>query len=337
MAATTLRRLVTDTAFALGALRAVVHSAFLVGVLSASFINLSALPVTVLRPTGAMQLVPWSVYEALLTPAGMTALKVSMTAALLAGAVGLWTPLTTKLAAALVLFYQGLLRSFGHFNHDEMVAVYALIVLAFAPCGDGFSLGTRRRRAASAGWIYGYPIFLVRLLVAWMYFSSGLIKLRVEGLGYFNPDNLPVLAVSHSLDNLHDTQYRFAFALATYRDFTTPLVAAVLLWELVFPLAIFWPRVRWWLIGFGVIFHVSTIFAMNLFFPYHLVMYMAFVNWQAGAVASRRWWERWRPLKRSLFGSSRVPVDLSDGAEVIGKVSDTRDHPAELQPGHVTR
>src|SRR5262245_5726056 len=129
-----------------------------------------------------------------------------------------------------------------------------------------------------------------------MYFSSALIKLRVAGLGYLSPDTLPILAVSHSLDNLHDTQYRIAFTLASYRDYTIPLVAAVLVWELLFPLAVFWPRVRWWLIGFGVAFHVSTIVTMNLFFPSHLVMYLAFVDWQAAALAARRWSGRWRSL-----------------------------------------
>jgi hypothetical protein len=288
MASTALRRLITDTPFALGVLRAVVHGAFLIDVLTTSFVGLSMLPVTVLRPTGFMQLVPWRVYEALLTPAGMLTLKLSMAAALLLGAAGIWTPVTTRLSAALVLFYQGLLRSFGHFNHDEMPAVYALVILAFVPAGDGFSIGARRTREAPASWIYGYPIFLVRLIVAWMYFSSALIKLRVAGLAYLNADTLPLLAVSHSLDNLHDTQYRFAFALAGYRDYTTLLVTAVLVWELLFPLAVFWSRARWCLIGFGVIFHLSTIFAMNLFFPYHLVMYLAFVDWQAIAEAARR-------------------------------------------------
>jgi hypothetical protein len=117
--------------------------------------------------------------------------------------------------------------------------------------------------------------------------------LRVAGLSYLSPDTLPLLAVSHSLDNLHDTQYRVAFSLAGYREYTTALVALVLVWELLFPLAVFWPRVRWWLIGFGVMFHLSTIFAMNLFFPYHLVMYLAFVDWEAAAGAARRS-GRWR-------------------------------------------
>jgi hypothetical protein len=288
MAAGTLKRLVPETAFALGVVRAVAHGAFLVGVLSASFVNLAALPVTVMRPTGAMQLLPWGFYEALLTPAGMLALKASMIVALLLGALGVWTPLTTKASAALVLFNEGLLRSFGHFNHDEMVAVYALVVLAFVPCGDGFAVGRRRREGERAGWAYGYPVLLVRLLVAWMYFSSALIKLRVAGLGYLNADNLPSLAVSHSLDNLHDTRHRLAFEFVNYREYTTPLVVVVLLWELLFPLAVFSRRARCWVLSFGVIFHVSTVYAMNLFFPYHLAMYLVFVDWQALAERLKR-------------------------------------------------
>lgn len=288
MAAGTLKRLAEAAPLSLGVLRAAVHGAFLAGVLTTSFANLGALPVTLLRPTGAMQLLPWGFYDALLTPAGMLGLKVSMTAALLLGALGLWAPLTTKLSAALVLFYEGLLRSFGHFNHDEMVAVYALVVLAFTPCADAFAVGRKRGEERPGGWVYGYPVLLIQLLAAWMYFSSALVKLRVAGLGYFGPDNLPALAVFHSLDNLHDTQYRLAFELVGYREYTPPFVVLVVLWELLFPLAVFSRRARRWVLGFGLAFHVSTVFVMNLFFPYHLVMYLAFVDWPKLAERFRR-------------------------------------------------
>jgi len=280
MAPGTLERLAPSTATALGVARAVVHAAFLLKVLTASFANLGALPVTLLRPVGAMQLIPWGFYDALLTPGGMLALKISMVASLLLGALGVWAPVTTKSSAALVLFYEGLLRSFGHFNHDEMAAVYALAVLAFTPCGDGFALG-RGGREKKPGWVYGYPVLLLRLLVAWTYFSSALIKLRVAGLGYLGADTLPSLFITHSLDNLHDTQYRLAFALIPYRDYTPPLVGLVLLWELLFPLAVFSRRARWWILGFGVAFHLSTLFLMNIFFPFLLAMYFTFVDWEA--------------------------------------------------------
>jgi hypothetical protein len=181
----------------------------------------------------------------------------------------------------LVAFYEGLVRSFGHFNHDEMIALYFLAVLAFTPCGDAFSLDSwsERRRKWSATFVYAYPILLMQLLLAWAYFSSALVKLRVAGLKYFAADNLPVLAIYHSLDNLHDTTFRLAFSLPQIRWVLPVVVGVALLWELLFPLAIFVRRLRLWILGFGVVFHVSTLFVMNVFFPFFLMMYLVFVDW----------------------------------------------------------
>ncbi|HEX6284023.1 MAG TPA: hypothetical protein VFZ71_04085, partial [Pyrinomonadaceae bacterium] len=61
-----------SSAFALGVARVVVHGVFLVSVLLTSFSALGRLPVTILRPTGVMKLLPWSFYDQLLTPAGIT-------------------------------------------------------------------------------------------------------------------------------------------------------------------------------------------------------------------------------------------------------------------------
>jgi hypothetical protein len=283
-------------------------------VLSTSFSDLGRLPVTVLRPTGAMRLLPWRWYEWLLTPGAMTAFKWLFVASLIAATGGWLTDLTTKSSALLFLFYEGLLRSFGHFNHDEMPAVYILFVLAFTPCGDAFSLDAMRGRAETeesaderAGIVYGYPILLMRLLLAWSYFSSALIKLRVAGAGYLSPDNLPALAIENSLDNLHDTHFRAAFWLPQWREYTPLFVALVFLWELTFPLAIWSKRARRVILAAGVVFHLGTLFFMNIFFPYHLAMYLVFVDWPA--VARRL--EGLRPFDRAGrgAGAGKLPAE----------------------------
>ena len=260
-------------------MRSVVHGTFLVSVLFTSFSALGTLPATILRPTGVMKLLPWSFYEQLQTPSAMVLLKTVMVLSLLLSTAGFLTAVSTKTSFLLVLFYQGLLRSFGHFNHDEMLAVYCLAVLAFTPCGDAFSLDSRMARKERTAFAYAYPILLMQLLIAWSYFSSALIKLRVAGLKYLSPDNLPALAIFHSLDNLHDTHFRFAFWLPQVKTWLPFAVALVLVWELAFPLAVFWRRLRWWILGFGIIFHLSTLFLMNIFFPHQLAMYLIFVDW----------------------------------------------------------
>ena len=273
------------SAFALGVVRSIVHGTFLISVLVTSFSALGSLPVTILRPTGAMKFLPWSFYDQLQTPSGMVTLKIAIVVSLLFSTTGFLTTISTKTSFLLVLFYQGLLRSFGHFNHDEMLAVYYLAVLAFTPCGDAFSIDARLRKSKKERpWFaYAYPILLMQLLMAWVYFSSALIKLRVAGLKYLSQDNLPALAIFHSLDNLHDTSFRFAFWLPEWKAYLPFAVALVLIWELLFPLAVFWRRARWWILGGGIIFHLSTLFLMNIFFPHQLVMYLIFVNWDAVA------------------------------------------------------
>jgi hypothetical protein len=276
-----VNRVVPSSAFALGVVRSIVHGTFLVSVLFTSFSALGALPATILRPTGAMQFLPWSFYEQLQTPSAMVLLKTVMVVSLLCSTAGLLTVVSTKTSLLLVLFYQGLLRSFGHFNHDEMLAVYYLAVLAFTPCGDAFSLDNRMRKMGKdrPAFAYAYPILLMQLLMAWSYFSSALIKLRVAGLKYLSPDNLPALAIFHSLDNLHDTHFRLAFWLPQVKTWLPFAVALVLIWELAFPLALFLRRVRWWILAFGIVFHLSTLFLMNIFFPHHLAMYLIFIDW----------------------------------------------------------
>jgi hypothetical protein len=103
----------------------------------------------------------------------------------------------------------------------------------------------------------------------------------VAGLKYFAVDNLPALAIYHSLDNLHDTHFRLAFLLPQIRWALPFVVGTVLLWELLFPLAIFVRRLRWWILAFGILFHVTTLFLMNLIFPFFMATYVVFVDWDS--------------------------------------------------------
>ena len=276
-----LRKLVPTDAKALGMIRAAICGFVCCEILLTDFVDLGRLPVTVMRLSGTMKLLPWRLYDALITPNGMLTFKALLLISMLAATAGYLTSATTKAAALLFLFYQGLLRSFGHFNHDEMPVAYILIVLAFTPCADAFSLDSLwlRARTRLGDVVYGYPILLMRSLVGWSYFTSAIIKLRVSGLGYVSPDNLPTLSIMHSLDNLHDTHFKFAFWLPQVRGASTIMVVIVLLWELAFPLAIFSKTARRIILPLGVIFHLATLLLMNLFFPYHLAAYAVFVDW----------------------------------------------------------
>jgi hypothetical protein len=285
-----MSRLFSGSALSLGIVRTVVLGTFLIAALATSFTALGELPVTILRPTGVMRLFPWSFYERLLTPAGMYSLKTALLLSLLLGTFGILTSVSTKCSLLLVVFYQGLVRSFGHYNHDEMLAVYYLAILAFTPCGDAFSFDhwLRLKKSEQPSFAYGFPVFLMQVLMGWVYFTSALVKLRVARMQYLSPDSFPVLAIFHSLDNLHDTSFRLAFWLPQIRGVLPFVVGLVLVWELLFPIAIFWRRSRWWILGFGIMFHIATMLFMNIFFPYQLAMYLVFVDWDRVAAWLRR-------------------------------------------------
>jgi predicted DCC family thiol-disulfide oxidoreductase YuxK len=277
-----MNNLVPTSAAALGMVRAGVHGVFLVSVLATSFVEIGYLPVSVMRPLDLMSLFSWKFYDLVITPQGMVALKSVMVLSLLMSALGYLTRITTKTSALLVIFYQGLLRSFGHLNHDEMTGIYCLIILAFTPCGDGFSVdtldGAPWRRDSSA---YGYPILLMQMVLAWCYFTAGINKLRISGPAYFNIDNLPIQSIHPSLDNLHNTQYRMAFWLPHIRELVAGGLVVAIAWEIFFPLAVFWRRARWWILGFGLIFHTTVMLTMNVPFFNLMAMYLIFVNWTA--------------------------------------------------------
>ena len=63
------------------------------------------------------------------------------------------------------------------------------------------------------------------------------------------------------------------------RDYTPLLLTLAIVWELSFPLAIFVKRLRVPILLGGVVFHLGTLFFMNIFFPYHLAMYLVFIDW----------------------------------------------------------
>ncbi len=159
----------------------------------------------------------------------------------------------------------------------------------------------------------GYPILLMRMVLAWCYFTAGLSKLRISGLAYFGADNLVIQSIDHSLDNLHQTQFRSAFLLPQFHDFMGIAMLIAVTWEILFPLAVFSRKLRWWFLVFGMTFHLSTLFLMNIFFSNLMMMYLVFVDWPAlvGWVSQRRFVQKWS----IRWGRSGRAPELLPGAE----------------------
>src|SRR5262245_18753493 len=80
-------------------------------------------------------------FDALLTsPWGLTALQRLTELLLLLGVLGWRTRIVIPLCALFTLVMNGILREYTGYWHQNLVPIYVLIALSFAPAGDGWSV-----------------------------------------------------------------------------------------------------------------------------------------------------------------------------------------------------
>jgi predicted DCC family thiol-disulfide oxidoreductase YuxK len=325
MASTTVGSLEQNPAAELAAIRVGVHGLFLAVVWHDSFSALAVMPTTLMRLPGIMQYVGWRFLDRLLTSEGMFVFKLALLISLLMGTLGWWTWATTKSSALLMVLYEGLLQSYGGASQNEMAAVTVLILLAFLPCGDTFSVdaiaGPPVARPRSA---YRYPVALARVLVAWVYVSNGLLILRFSGWRFFDADNLPAQFVAASLGNLNETHFRVAFSLIPYRHYVPPLLAAVVAWAILFPLGYFWKRTRHLFLAMGVLVHIGVALLFNKIYFVQMAMFLVFFDWVAigsrvrhfpGIAVAVDWWERFS-APPEFFPGVRTEIPAESGGEL---------------------
>jgi hypothetical protein len=188
---------------------------------------------------------------------------------LLAVMLGLWTR-ASALLAGLLLYHLAPLETIiltpSPYVKGFTIAVPALVVLSLAPCADAWSLRPARR--AAAAWEYHWPVQLVRLFVAQVYFFSGWAKLVRVGFDWASADNVRAwlhffnqrdqLVVYNSLGPWLAERPALclmagAFTMGLELSFLSALVSRLA--RRVLPVA----AASW---------HVAILFAMNIAFPY---------------------------------------------------------------------
>jgi hypothetical protein len=156
-------------------------------------------------------------------------------------------------------------------NGGDRVRNSLLLLVALSACAEVCSVRGRGARGALVpGWVV--KVLLVQL--ACIYFFSGWAKLQspVWRNGFV------MYWVSHDL----------AWSLWPWGAAHAPVWAlrlsaqVVLLWELLFPVLVLWPRGRAVALALGALFHVATLFTLEvgMFALYALACYAPFVPWE---------------------------------------------------------
>jgi hypothetical protein len=187
-------------------------------------------------------------------------------------AVGWHSRIAALLVFVLVVSFER--RSWFIFNAgDGLIRIEALLLMV-SSCGAALSLDRRRRGKPfwSAEIQPRWALRLLQIQLSLIYLSSVLVKM----LGDSWPQGT---AVSYAL-RLED----MLILRAPQWISDDPLVTNVLTWatlalEFAIGILVWSRRLRWWVLGAGVVMHVSIMVSIGVgfFTPAMLVLYLAFV------------------------------------------------------------
>lgn len=167
--------------------------------------------------------------------------------ALTLSCLGLCTRISTTFSFLAGLYLLGLPHNFGKIHRYDAVVVIILAIMALAHCEHSWSIDRliRQRTKVSPSGEYNWPVKLVWLTLALVFFGAGISKLKYGGFAWINSDNLAILLIKH---NYHfaafDPLTSWGLALAQHVWLCRLLAAATVIAEISYPLALFSSRAR---------------------------------------------------------------------------------------------
>ena len=213
------------------------------------------------------------------------ALQIVGVATALLAAAGLWTRASLPVAFGCALVLNGMLNATGKIIHNDVLLLLCLVPLVASPraAAAAWSLrlpwsAARRDRAPTSGEAFGWPVRTAMVVVALAYFFVGFQKLRFSGIEWITSDNLRWVLYASSDSQSEPNQ--LALFIADRAWMAHLLAAGTIFLELFFPLALFWPRLRWLFVPGVVSLHLGIWLMMGLDYSAQaLTVIIVFVNW----------------------------------------------------------
>ena len=189
--------------------------------------------------------------------------------------------------------------SYGEEHHPEAILCILLLLLAFSPSGGRLSIDALRRRwrqrvsddipssdrVETAIW----PLRLTQVLLAFVYFSTGLSKLVYGGLDWINGYTLQQYILQDAL--VRDVP--LGLWLAQQHTLCVVLSIFTILFELFFFIALIIPRTVPYILISGVAFHIGMLVTMAVPFFQHIILYAVFIDFER--------WKTWQWMSLAAF------------------------------------
>ncbi|CAA9323844.1 MAG: hypothetical protein AVDCRST_MAG89-1780 [uncultured Gemmatimonadetes bacterium] len=234
----------------------------------------------------------------LVNPDALRGLHIATGVLLACAALGAFTRWTIPAAVLCYLLMGSILRSYDHLFHQGVVPLYALTLLAFAPCSDALSVDRwlRGRRglpvapSREPSLKYGLGRYLVWLAIALCYAMAGWSKLRNTGLLWWEPGQMKHLVYTMAAEPTH-FNFQGWRLLADAPGWVWAFVGLIsLAGEVLFVLVLVSRRARWIFPMVMMSMHLGILYMQNIFFPDLIAIQAVFYPWGALLEPLRRRW-----------------------------------------------
>ena len=289
----------------LGTIRVVVVLCALANVVFHNFNLLAQAAGSWYQPEGVMTWFPGTATEFLFSSGtALLVLKALLILFLISALVGFRTYFSLLVSTILYTLYLGTLRANSWSLSNGILPLYLLFILIWVPCGEAFSVDQLYRREYAhlklddrPSVAMGWSVFLVRAVIAFSFFLSGISKFQNTGPGWIHAWRFRQFVLEDSLTFSHLGWV--PHLLAAPRIFWLLLAAAYLGFELFFPLILLVRDLRVIYLFAGVILRSFVLLPQNIFF--HDLILLQFVFYD---------WDRILPLRQALEQDRRKKVSL---------------------------
>jgi hypothetical protein len=187
--------------------------------------------------------------------------------------VGLFTRVVMPLFALGSWFLVAHRFSYGDVHHSEALFALLLMSLALSPCNEDLSLDAWRKRRAGRppqemSPLARWPFALSHLLLAMVYFSTGITKLMFGGLRWMNGYTLQARTLQDALGR----DIPLGIWLAQQHELSIMLSIGTVIFELGFATSLFLPRWRTAFFAAALAFHVGLHFVAGHGFFGHMMV-----------------------------------------------------------------
>jgi hypothetical protein len=222
-----------------------------------------------------------------LDTATLGAIEMCWKVSLVFSAIGLCSRISMAVAFVAGAYLFALPHNFGQTYHFDALLVFVMGVLAVSRAGAAWSIDSlvaaykdRSRARPPESGEFNWPVRLVWLVMAFVFFGAGVSKLRHGGIHWVMSDTMQTFLIrAHYSVSDADPLVSWGLALSEWPWGPRALAATALLVELLFPLALVSPMARWFLVPASFAMLVGIRALMGPTFGGFLVAYAFWPSW----------------------------------------------------------